>query len=191
MGNPAIQEYLEVKPSVVLRNETEKAIFPVRLTVVKQDVAAFHVPTLPQKTYTRQRSLPQRSYRDAVCDLTEKTVSLALTVPLAQLQARTRMTQEVALARQIAMYLCHTTFSLPLTEVGMHFHRDRTTVSHACNLVEDKRDQMSFDILICQLEALLNNALEAVEVSPYCDNDSLCACEGHDFALSNVERSIE
>ncbi|MEE9315134.1 MAG: helix-turn-helix domain-containing protein [Rhizobiaceae bacterium] len=103
-------------------------------------------------------------YRDAVCDLCEKVVSIALTVPLVSMQAKTRCGAEIALARQIAMYLCHTTFSLLLTEVGLHFGRDRSTVAHACNLVEDKRDDLSFDVLICQLEALLCDARHAMSI---------------------------
>lgn len=112
-------------------------------------------------------------YRDAVCDLCEKTVAMALGVPLNRLRARTRCNADVALARQIAMYLCHTTFSIILTEIGLHFGRDRTTVSHACALVEEKRDDLSFDVMICQLESLLSDARHAMGIclihgqSPY------------------------
>ncbi len=109
-------------------------------------------------------------YREAVCDLCEKTVSLALTVPLASMQAKTRCCADIALARQIAMYLCHTTFSLLLTEVGIHFGRDRSTVAHACSLVEDKRDDLSFDVLICQLESLLIDARHAIAICIEHDN---------------------
>ena len=101
-------------------------------------------------------------FRDAVCELCEETVSMALCVPISSLRARTRQTQDVALARQIAMYLAHTIFSLPLTEVGHQFGRDRTTVSHACALVEDRRDDEVFDTTISQLESLLNHTLSAV-----------------------------
>ncbi len=101
-------------------------------------------------------------FRDSLCSLCEKTVALALDIPLDSFQARTRCGAEVALARQIAMYLCHTTFSLMLTEIGLHFRRDRTTVSYACALVEDKRDDMAFDVMIEQLESLLVEARNAV-----------------------------
>ncbi|MEP1206705.1 MAG: helix-turn-helix domain-containing protein [Rhizobiaceae bacterium] len=101
-------------------------------------------------------------YRDTVCTLCEKTVSLALDIPLDSFQARTRCTAEVALARQIAMYLCHTTFSLLLTEIGLHFRRDRTTVSYACATIEDRRDEAEFDAMISQLESLLVEARNAV-----------------------------
>ncbi len=103
-------------------------------------------------------------YREAVCALCVKTVSMALDVPLHNVHAIGRCHAEAALARQIAMYLCHTIFSLLLTEIGLYFHRDRTTVAYACSLVEDKRDEMSFDIMLEQLESLLVEARTAMSI---------------------------
>ena len=56
-------------------------------------------------------------------------------------------------------------FAGVLTEIGLHFHRDRTTVSHACAMVEDKRDEMEFDVLLTQLESLLIEARNAMALS--------------------------
>ena len=39
-----------------------------------------------------------------------------------------------------------------LTEVGHLFERDRTTVAHACGLVEDRRDDPDFDYRLNHLE---------------------------------------
>ena len=103
-------------------------------------------------------------YREAVCALCVKTVSMALDVPLHNVHANGRCHAEAALARQIAMYLCHTIFSLLLTEIGLYFRRDRTTVAYACSLVEDKRDEMSFDIMLEQLESLLVEARTAMSI---------------------------
>jgi chromosomal replication initiation ATPase DnaA len=52
------------------------------------------------------------------------------------------------------MYLAHVTFGLTLTTVGRAFGRDRTTVSHACGLVEDARDNPEFDRTLELLEAI-------------------------------------
>lgn len=104
-------------------------------------------------------------YRDAVCTLCEKTVALAFGIPIASFHQRNRSSAEVALARQVAMYLAHTTFSLLLTEIGLHFRRDRTTVSYACAMVEDKRDEAEFDFLLMQLESLLIEARNAMAIS--------------------------
>jgi chromosomal replication initiation ATPase DnaA len=58
----------------------------------------------------------------------------------------------VALARQVAMYLAHVSCGLSFTEVGEIFHRDRTTVAHACGVVEDRRDDPVFDRALELLE---------------------------------------
>lgn len=50
-----------------------------------------------------------------------------------------------AMARQVAMYLAHVACGLTLTDAGLLFNRDRTTVAHACVLVEDRRDDAVFD----------------------------------------------
>ena len=57
-----------------------------------------------------------------------------------------------ALARQTAMYLTHVIGQLTLTEVASIFGRDRSTVSHACINVEDRRDSQIFDIQLNYME---------------------------------------
>lgn len=64
----------------------------------------------------------------------------------------TRGRARVALARQVAMYLAHVGGGLSLTETGRLFERDRTTVSHACNVIEDRRDDPIFDRVLDLLE---------------------------------------
>jgi chromosomal replication initiation ATPase DnaA len=61
----------------------------------------------------------------------------------------------IALARQTAMYLSHVAFGLTFTETGRLFDRDRTTVSHACAIVEDLRDDPAMDRALSILEAAL------------------------------------
>lgn len=43
------------------------------------------------------------------------------------------------------MYLVHVEASYSLIHTGILFGRDRTTVAHACALVEDRRDDKLFD----------------------------------------------
>jgi hypothetical protein len=61
-------------------------------------------------------------------------------------------------SRQVAMYLTHVAFGLSLQRVAVAFARDRSTVAHACHVVEDRRDDASFDDLLDQLEASLRAA---------------------------------
>jgi hypothetical protein len=65
---------------------------------------------------------------------------------------------KAAFARQVAMYLTHVAFGMSLQRVGFAFARDRSTVAHACHLIEDRRDDAEFDNLLDQLEASLRAA---------------------------------
>jgi hypothetical protein len=62
---------------------------------------------------------------------------------------------DVALARQVSMYIAHVNLSFSLTQVGTMFERDRTTVAHACEVVEQHRDDDLFDLAITRLEQVI------------------------------------
>ncbi|MDO9383450.1 MAG: helix-turn-helix domain-containing protein [Hyphomicrobiaceae bacterium] len=82
-------------------------------------------------------------------------VAQVFAVPAADLMRTTRGRAGVALARQIAMYLAHVVGGQTLTDIGHHFRRDRTTVAHACRLVESRRDDPSFDRVVELLEWII------------------------------------
>ena len=90
---------------------------------------------------------------------------------LSDLTEITRGNARVALARQTAMYLAHTVGRLTLTEVGDMFGRDRTTVAHACAVVEDRRDDINFDRTMEVLERAVVRLLS--RRAPRC---GFCAC---------------
>ncbi|TMJ76391.1 MAG: chromosomal replication initiator DnaA [Alphaproteobacteria bacterium] len=85
----------------------------------------------------------------------EQAVSRVFMVASADLWSGTRGRPRVAFARQVAMYLAHVAWGLSLTEVGYVFSRDRTTVAHACGLVEDLRDDPVLDRSLELLEGVL------------------------------------
>jgi chromosomal replication initiation ATPase DnaA len=87
----------------------------------------------------------------------EQAVSRVFLVASADLWSVTRGRPDVAFARQVAMYLAHVACGLTLTEVGHVFLRDRTTVAHACGLVEDLRDDPAFDRLLELLEGVVRS----------------------------------
>jgi hypothetical protein len=91
------------------------------------------------------------------CDIAEAVVATALgRFPVGRFgpcpQAAPVPARAAAFARQIAMYLAHVVFGLSMAEIGRAFGRDRTTVVHACHLIEDRRDEMRFDQLLDHLE---------------------------------------
>ena len=61
----------------------------------------------------------------------------------------------VARVRQIAMYVAHVILRLNMTDIGRGFGRDRTTVLHACHLVEDLRDDDDFDRMVALTEKVV------------------------------------
>lgn len=87
----------------------------------------------------------------------EHAVSGAFRVSICALQMRSRGRAPVAMARQVAMYLAHVSFGLSLSDVGIMFDRDRTTVAHACRLIEDCRDDPDMDFKLDLLEVTLRD----------------------------------
>lgn len=87
--------------------------------------------------------------------LLETIVSDVFDISFRDMRRASRGRANVALARQVAMYLAHVQFGLTLTEVGRVFGRDRTTVAHACAVVEDRRDNPAFDYMLELLERVV------------------------------------
>ena len=77
-----------------------------------------------------------------------RVIASVYEIDLAHLLAPTRGTATIALARQVALYLAHVGCGLSLTEVGRQLGRDRTTVSHAFEVLEERLEDESFDQMI-------------------------------------------
>ena len=97
------------------------------------------------------------------CDDVIALVARARHVPIRLLTHPSRCGFSTARARQLAMYLSHVVLGRNLTEIGDAFGRDRTTVAHACAVIEDMRDDADFDAEVSALEAQLE-AIRSVEV---------------------------
>ena len=82
----------------------------------------------------------------------EETVAQVFDVKRSEIDLQTRGKAPTALARQVAMYLAHTALGITMRDTGSLFRRDRTTVSHACGLIEDRRDDPIFDRALELLE---------------------------------------
>lgn len=93
--------------------------------------------------------------------LAADAASFALGLSAEEVLEGKRGCAQVAFARQVAMYICHTSFELSLARVAAAFQRDRSTVAHASRAIEDRRDDPSFDRWISDLEAMLRDAPSA------------------------------
>lgn len=121
--------------------------------------------TIPPSTPCRYRAVASSRIREYGCRLAAATASAVMDLALPKLCAPTRSTADVAFARQIAMYLSHTKFGISYSDVGLYFNRDRSTVIHACHLVEDRRDGADFDARLERMEYLIDAAIPELSVS--------------------------
>ena len=64
-------------------------------------------------------------------------------------------------ARQVAAYLCQTVFAMSTPRVAELFTRDRTTIIHALNVVEESRDDPVFNRKLIKTEEFLIGSLHA------------------------------
>ena len=102
----------------------------------------------------------------AIRDIVEHAVVPAFKVDAATLRRPTRGPAGAARARQIAMYLAHVVAGLTLSDVGRVFGRDRTTVAHACMIVEDGRDDPRLDRALDVIEAVIRRVLAVAAGMP-------------------------
>lgn len=75
-----------------------------------------------------------------------------------ELRSPGRSALAVSRVRQIAMYVAHVTLRLSMREVGQGFGRDRTTVLHACHLIEDLREDDEFEAIVMRVEQVVTAA---------------------------------
>jgi hypothetical protein len=69
--------------------------------------------------------------------------------------------------RQIAMYVCHVALRMPMKDIADAFGRDRSTVGHACHVVEDRRDDPAFDDFVSTVERLVTTVFGVTEAPFY------------------------
>lgn len=98
---------------------------------------------------------------EQICQGVTACVALDFGLDEAVLMAPTRGAPRVAFARQVAMYLAHVGFALSFETVGRVFGRDRTTISHACHVIEDSRDDIWMDCRLAALELACRAASDA------------------------------
>ncbi|MFN7104018.1 MAG: helix-turn-helix domain-containing protein [Pseudorhizobium sp.] len=69
--------------------------------------------------------------------------------------------------RQISMYVCHVALRMPQHDIAVAFGRDRTTVGHACHVVEDRRDDRVFDEFVSAVERIVVGVFGSGEVTDH------------------------
>ena len=111
-----------------------------------------------------RRVVQLRRQIDAESHLVLSLVALRRGVGLEDLLHKSRCQAEIALTRQIGMYLMHVMLGKTYAEVGQVFARDRTTVAYACRLVEDRREAAPFDAAVAEIELAIAAARRLISV---------------------------
>lgn len=114
-----------------------------------------------QSTTILQDATPWNGAAKRSCAAVIALVSREKGLPSRLLTHKSRGCLATARARQIAMYLSHVVCGVSLSQIGKAFGRDRTTVSYACALIEDMRDDRRFDEELCALERALEEGSQA------------------------------
>ncbi len=99
-----------------------------------------------------------RAGDEAAARLAASVASYALDIPVEEIIGDERGSLDIAFARKVAIYLCHVGFEMSLARVAHAFARDRSTIAHACHVIEDRRDESDFEIWMSALEAMLHEA---------------------------------
>ena len=111
-----------------------------------------HLETFPTAHEVECKASAASENKLELCECMLDIASAMFNVSGRELRSPRLSTLEVSRVRQIAMYVCHVTLGLTMTEIGAGFGRDRTTVMHACHVVEDIRDDCDFDAIVSSFE---------------------------------------
>lgn len=90
--------------------------------------------------------------------LVVSAVAMEFSVPEFVLTSRLKGTSQVSYARQIAMYLMRCVYGSTKQRIADVFERHYTTVSHACRLIEEQREDPVLDAKLLNLENFLCQA---------------------------------
>jgi chromosomal replication initiator protein len=122
---------------------------------------------LTQQTMTLE--MAQQVIRDMVAtkkkfisiEFVQKVVSDYLNIQDDKMRAKVRK-KEIAIARQVAMYLAKQFTNSSLKTIGLHFGgRDHSTVIHAIKIVEEKSKQdPSFNDMLEKISQIINQSKE-------------------------------
>jgi chromosomal replication initiator protein len=140
---------------------------------IKADVrkleGALNRLVLQCSTILRQRTITEEMAQTVLHDMLDRSelaitveriqevVSAHFKVPL-QLMLSNKRSKEVAMARQVAMYLSRELTKSSLPDIGKQFHKDHTTVIHGCDKI--KRLMESDGLFKSEIDQLVSRLQE-------------------------------
>lgn len=121
------------------------------------------VPLAPAGSPMLPASLPLKS----ACRIVRQMVSELVQLFGDRVMLRRDRRRLSCHVRQIAMYVCHVALQISMSDIGEAFGRDRTTVGHACHVVEDRRDDLAFDEFVAAVERIVTAVFGLSEVAAH------------------------
>ncbi|MBB3808387.1 hypothetical protein FHS81_000441 [Pseudochelatococcus contaminans] len=102
-------------------------------------------------------------YEAMICRQCEAVAASAFTAPVTDIRSAQRRCAPIAMARATAIHLAAAGFGLPDAATGRLFGRHRSTIRHACQRVEDRREtDPVFDMILACLDYGLRLKVAAV-----------------------------
>lgn len=89
-----------------------------------------------------------------ICEGMIDILAACFCVPSKELRSQDRANACISRIRQVGMYITHVALGLNMKEVAAGFSRDRSTIVHACHLIEDMRDEPDFDRVCVTVERI-------------------------------------
>ena len=111
----------------------------------------------------------KKKYPNLLFVFVTQMVASAMEVEASEIQSLSRGNAKLCRARQIAMYLMNVVLACAYKDIGKYFDRDRTTVSYACSVIEELRDDPAFDDRIGELEEILSTVLQLLPKQVACE----------------------
>ncbi|WP_244481192.1 helix-turn-helix domain-containing protein [Rhizobium sp. Leaf371] len=164
---PGFPASLPPAPIVSLRAVSCRTLPPARAPECKsifaggQDVASDVAPETsePLVQTSRISEVPDLGAPDplaqARCRMVAEVVEELTMMVGDRPQLRRDRRRMMVHVRQIAMYVSHVVLQVTLTDIGIAFGRDRSTVSYSCHVVEDRRDAADFDDFVSTIERII------------------------------------
>jgi chromosomal replication initiation ATPase DnaA len=106
------------------------------------------------------RGASRREEALEACERVQDILSACFAISGRDIRSHERTRMEINRVRQIGMYLAHVTVGLSMIEVGEGFQRERSTVTHACHVIEDLRDDAEFESMLHMIERIVEIAFQ-------------------------------
>ena len=149
-------------------NYSERCLVPLQGTGTNELCNKQEKPQINKMRHTQAYGLPSLKLPGdrLLATFVNQMVASAFDLPSEKLLRYERGNANAARARQISIYLMHTVLSFPLSKISRIYNKDRTTIGHACRVVEDLRDGSSFDCRILELEQTIATVLKLASHVP-------------------------